>query len=382
MRAISTGIVRWGGLALLVSLGHLTVLWLWEPRCREIAPVMRKIARSNAEVDEKAINPPKDVLAVFAGDTAPTDKARPFIKQFGYEYPFSATIDLLRDADLTVVNLEAAVTKREEKFPLYKYYYYKVDPQALAAMKWAGIDAVSLANNHIMDYDTAGILDTLGFLDKAKIAHFGAGSNVTEARRGIIFELPGVRLGLLSYLEDSLFDSLYMRTFALSNKPGCARLTPLAIQQDLRRMKKYADLIVVMVHWGRNYSGITFFQKRYGRYLIEKGADVVIGHHPHIHQPVGMFRGKPIIYSLGNYAFGTAGREWFRYGLLARLHLINRRLKRIDLIPLLVQNRIVHYKPERLLPADAQKMLRDLAKQSAKLGARIEVQGAMGVIRL
>lgn len=366
-------------LVVAVAAAHLALLWLWDPRVRVPPPQTHAVRPGTRDFTPTG---PGEVVVVVGGDTAPTDAATPLLERFGFEYPFAATVHLLRESDLAVLNLEAAVTTREQPFPLYKRYLYKVHPAALEAMTWAGVGAVTLANNHVMDYGRAGFLDTLGNLRRAGIVAIGAGESNAEARRGAVFKIRGTRVGVLSYLADTLMHSVYVRSFAAGLTGGCARLGLAAARSDLQRMRRHADVVVAVVHWGSNYSEITLAQRIYGRLLLDFGADVVIGHHPHIHQPVALHRGKPILYSLGNYAFGTPGREWFRHGMLARLRLRERRLARVELIPLLVQNRLVHFKPEQLEGGDARAMLEELARRSAPLGATIKVVGKVGVLEL
>jgi poly-gamma-glutamate synthesis protein (capsule biosynthesis protein) len=360
----------------LTSFLHLLQLWLWDPHVTVPPPVAVALPRPE--------EPRDDLTILFGGDTAPTDLASDYLARYGHEYPFSATVDLLRSADLALVNLEAPVTEAAPRFPLYKTYSYKIAPAALAAMRWANIRAVSLANNHTVDHGTRGFVDTLDHLDRAGIVAVGGGRNAREARRGVVFVRDGVRVGVLAYLEDSFMDALYTRSFAIGGRPGCARLEAGHLRADLIRMRKAADVVVVVAHWGRNYTDITLLQRFYGWLAVELGADVVIGHHPHIHQPVGMHRGRPIVYSLGNYAFGTEGRDVLRYGMLARLSVSTRtrRPRRLELIPLVTQNDVVQFKPERLVGPEADQVLRELARDSARYGARLAVRDGVAVVDL
>lgn len=194
---------------------HLLLLWLWNPRVSVPAPL---------DVAGKAKIPPRQSrdsrrVVVLLGDTAPADAALPLLQQYGYEYPYTSALDLLREGDLTIANLETVVSREARAFPLYKRYSYRADPAALQAMAWAGIDAVSLANNHIMDYGPGGLIDTVRELRAVGLVPIGAGDSVAAARRGVVFELKGTRVGVLSYLEDSLMHSLYVRSFAWGDSP-------------------------------------------------------------------------------------------------------------------------------------------------------------------
>lgn len=367
----------WARLAVVLcgsAVVHLALLWLWNPFV-EVGPPQRVAAggrRGGAS----------DIVLVFAGDTAPTDAATDTLNRFGFEYPYASTLGLLRDSDLTVVNLETTVSTDAPVFPLYKRYVYRSSPLALDAMKWAGIGAVTVANNHIMDHGPQGLRDTLRHLRQRSIAAIGAGATASDARRGAVFDVRGTRIGVLSYLEDSPMHSLYMRSFAWGPRPGCARLEASFVKQDVARLRRHADIVIVSMHWGRYYEGVTLVQRLFGRIATEAGADAVIGHHPHVPHPVGLHRGRPIIYSLGNYAFGTRGREHIRHGLVARLHVRQGRIRRVELVPLLVQNRVVHFRPERLAANDARPLLEGLVSASRAHGADLRIVGDHAVLDL
>lgn len=372
MSRISRMVGRGSALILGSALLHVVLVWLWNPPVRPGDP-----SRARGKPGRKG-----PVVVVFGGDTALTDAALPTLRANGYEHAVSATVQLMRESDLSVVNLETAVSQRDTRFPLYKRYVYRMDPVGLQALRWAGVDAVSLGNNHIKDHDSSGIVDTVRHLGEAGVVGFGAGKDAEEAYRGVVYDLRGTRVGLLSYLEDSPMHSVYMQSFAWGGRPGCARLEAGQLYRDIARMRKHADLVVAVVHWGRSYAQITAVQQAYARLLVDAGADAVVGHHPHVHHPIGVYRGRPLLYSLGNYAFGTPGRAWLRHGLVARLVIEEKKLRRVEVVPLLVQNRMIHFKPEPLVGREAKQMLTRLAERSAEYGARLSVRGGRGVLRL
>ncbi|MBK8480285.1 MAG: CapA family protein [Proteobacteria bacterium] len=364
--------MRWVALLSLTAVGYLGLLWLWNPLVAPGPPEWRSgAARRRAG----------DVVIVIGGDTAPTDAADPWLRRHGYRYPFAGTAALLRDSDLALVNLESAVGDAPRGWPLYKRYRYRTAPQALAALRWAGIDAVTLANNHALDDGREGLLVTLGLLRQAGLAAIGAGADAAAARRGTIFTLRGTRVGVLAYLEDSLMDSLYWPSFAWGARPGCARLEARHARDDIARLRRAgADVVIVIAHWGRTYADVTAVQRFYAWYLTAAGADLVVGHHPHLPQPLARSHGRPVVFSLGNYAFGTPGRRLLRYGLLLRVVLRERRLQRLELLPLLVQNRQVDFQPRRPAPAEARALLRRLARRSAAYGAPLRVLADRAVL--
>ena len=369
------GLLRLLALAVLSALGHLLLLWLWNPSEEVPPPPQITIAAP-------AATPGGEISLLFGGDTALTDAALPTLKRHGYEYPLAPTLHLLRDAHLAVLNLEAPVATRDTPFPLYKRYVYRMAPAGLEALRWAGVDLVSLANNHLMDHGVPGLRSTLDHLTRAGVAGVGGGESGAAARRGVVVKIGDTRVGLLSYMEDSFMHSLYVRSFAWGSWPGCARLEAANLKLDIARLRRHADLVIILAHWGRYYADVTLLQRLYGRLMVRYGADAVIGHHPHIHHPVGLHRGRPMVYSLGNYAFGTPGRESFSHGLMARLVLQNRKLKRLELIPLATQNREIGFKPEQLHGEEAREMLGQLARASREYGAEVKLSGGLGVVEL
>jgi poly-gamma-glutamate capsule biosynthesis protein CapA/YwtB (metallophosphatase superfamily) len=321
-----------------------------------------------------------DVTVLLAGDFAPTDAAMPIVRERGWDYPYGATGDLFRSADVAFANLEAPVTDSNDRFPLWKMYFYKVEPAAVGAWQRLGLDVVSLANNHAIDYRERGITDTLWFLDDAGIAHVGAGGTETEARRPVIFDVGGTRIGFLAYLEHTAASSLYLRTFAQGDRVGCAQLNRLDVEQDVRRLRPLVDILIVSVHWGANYEDVTPTEEDYARRLANLGVDVVAGHHAHDVQAVETIGRTVVLYSLGNYAWGTPGWPQLRIGFLARLSIAPRRgnerarLSSVELLPIATQNSIVNFQP-RPIREDERDWLGPFLRATASRGAKVEVVG-------
>ncbi|MBN1773583.1 MAG: CapA family protein [Deltaproteobacteria bacterium] len=356
---------------LLVCAGGGWVLFeaLYDPRVPPAPPVVLHRPRSGDEI-----------TLVFGGDFAPTDAAMPRIRERGWRYPYEATAALLREADVSLVNLEAPVTRSDDRFPLYKKYIYKVEPAALAAWQWLGLDAVALANNHVGDYRDGGLDDTLWYLDGAGIAHAGAGMDETAARRPLIFDVAGTRIGYLAYLEDHPGYRMYLRSFARGGTAGCARLTRADVAEDVRRLRPRVDVLVVGVHWGENYRDVTPNQERTGRWLAGLGVDLVAGHHAHDVQPLEVWGDTLILYSLGNYAWGTPGWPHLRVGFLARVRVTPRwgaaagRIRAVELLPLATQNSIVDFQPRPIRP-DERSWLDPFLAGSRARGAEVELEG-------
>lgn len=369
-----TGVV----IALLVIAAGWYSLWTFADPWVEVGPPVTVRLASGSAAGHGTV--------LFLGDTAPTDAAMPEIERHGWGYPFEATRALLAGYDAVVVNLEAPVTASDERWPVPKPWIYEVDPAAVPAMRAAGIDAVTLANNHVRDFGSRGLADTLTALDRGGIAHLGAGMTEAEARRGLVLETAGGRVGLLAYLQNRVHWRLRDMAFALDTPmfswPGAARLRYSDLAEDLARLRAASDVVVVVLHWGSNYEPVEPDQIALGRAAIDLGADAVIGHHSHQAQPVGLYRGRPIIFGLGNYAFGTIGRASMRFGMGAALHLEQGRIAALELIPLATQNRLVSFRPRVSEGRQADRFFEDLRRRSAALGAAIVQRGERGWLKL
>jgi len=290
-----------------------------------------------------------EVVIASVGDILLADAATPILKEHGYMYPFASVQSLYANADLLMGNLEGPITEHGTPYAPDKDYSYKQPPEVARALREAGFGALALGNNHALDYGPVGLDDTIGALRAAGVATFGAGSEEAAARRGVVIVAKGVRIGLLSYLEPY---QTYERRgwYAAPDRPGVARLDINSVRADIARLRSEADIIIVHTHFGENYRNVTEYQRRIARQIIDAGADVVNGHHPHVAQGLDVYRGKPILYSLGNFTFGTPGRfgkDTQGYGYIARYRIdtSSRSLNAIDLDLIATNNDMVGFQP-------------------------------------
>lgn len=322
------------------------------------------------------------IVIAIAGDTMLGDAGRKVLAKRGFDYPFSKVTGLIADADFAIVNAEAPITSYRKKIEFWKKYVYRSNPRALSAFVNAGIDAVTLANNHVLDYRYAGFSDFLRRLKKAGMHYFGGGSDEASARRPLVLDFQTVRVALLNYMDNyGPYYGVYA-FFAEDDRGGIAMLTEQNLARDIASAREDADVVVAIIHAGDNYKPVTRVQERYARYAIDAGADVVIGHHPHIYQEAELYRGKPILYSLGNFVFNTPGKDWFRYGIVARLIVEGKKLSRIELVPIVTQNRIVKFQPRPAVGEELDEFFDKFIPASAKRGAKITKRGDIGLFNL
>jgi poly-gamma-glutamate capsule biosynthesis protein CapA/YwtB (metallophosphatase superfamily) len=288
-------------------------------------------------------------VLVSVGDILLADAAASTLQRHGYGFAFARLKPLYAGADFLMGNLEGPITEHDVAFVPEKSYTYRQPPAVARALRDAGFDALALGNNHALDYGPAGLADTIRSLTDAGVATFGAGENEAAARRGVVVEVKGVRVGLLSYQEPQ---ANYERRawFASPDRAGVARLDIESVRADIARLRTEADVIIVHAHFGVNYRDTTDYQRRIAREIIDAGADAVNGHHPHVAQGIDLHDGKPILYSLGNFTFGTQGRfgkDTPGYGLVARYRIATatRRIVAVDLDLIATNNKLVEFQP-------------------------------------
>ncbi|WP_244863568.1 CapA family protein [Paenibacillus cisolokensis] len=240
------------------------------------------------------------VRLAFVGDLLLASSVEELMRKNGYDYPYRDALPYLTEPDLTAGNLENPITKRGTPAE-DKQYVFKGRPESLDALKEAGFDVVSVANNHTLDQGVVGLLDTIDYLDEAGIRHMGGGRNEEEAYRPAVLEAQGVKVAYLGFSR--VLPVVEWK--ATKEREGLAEAyDSTRALEAIRKAKEDADLIVVMVHWGRErVDHPVEHQKVLAKQFIDAGADLVIGSHPHVLQGFERYKGKWIAYSLGNFIF-------------------------------------------------------------------------------
>ncbi len=229
-------------------------------------------------------------------------------------------------ADIAFVNLEAPFSDRVKPPPAG--LVFKTAPDMIAALKLAGIDIVSTANNHARDCGAYGVTFTLDWLSKNGIAAVGAAATPQAAHAGAVLERHGIRFGFLAY------------TFDQSNgnykdaDDRIAMLDPARAALDIAGLLKRADIAIVSMHAGTEYKPTpNDRQRQFAHAAIDAGATIVVGHHPHVVQPFEEYGGGVIFYSLGNLVFDQFQRPETQRGLIAEVFFAGHTLAKYDLIP-------------------------------------------------
>lgn len=214
---------------------------------------------------------------------------------------------LLSTADVCCINLECTISERGTPTP-DKLYTFRGKPENLRLLNEIGCDIVSLANNHVHDYGTDAMLDTITYLDEAGILSVGAGADLTEAMDYESITVNGVKIG---FVAASNAEKYRLTPAAAEDTPGIlAMYDPEAMYTAVENASRECDYVVCVVHWGtENSTAVNDNQRELAAEFIRLGADAVIGHHPHVLQETQIIDGVPVAYSLGNFWFNTSPND-------------------------------------------------------------------------
>jgi len=310
---------------------------------------------------------------IAVGDVMLGARSTQPIAERGAEHLFAATAPLLRRAPSVLGNLEGPLASRAAREE--RRHSYRVRPEIAPALGRAGFNVMTLANNHLTDCGRAGVLETLRALSAAGITAVGAGVDRAHAHRPAIVHAGPLRVGVLGYYWNR-------RTSATESEPGSAMDPPEALHADITALRDSVDRVVVTFHWGVPYERDPSPEDRAkARLAIQLGADIVVGHHPHVIQPFEVCEGCPIFYSVGNFAFGSGNSR--AEGLLLAIRFDEERT-RTEVYPLYVKNRDprVRYQPKVMVGEAGQRCLTCLAEVSGDSGAHLVLDGLCGVIDL
>ena len=255
-----------------------------------------------------------EVTLVFTGDNLLGARMPRLIEQHGEDWPYDAVRPWLVNADLTFGNLESPITDYAHKTPGKSWesikeghnFIFKAPPESSGRiLHQAGFDVLSLANNHAMDYCAQGMADTVAALGGAGLHGVGAGLNAADAFAPVVVTRRGVRIGFIARSK-----IVPMSSKAGEDTPGLAwhgTEYSAELAAAIADLRPRCDILVVTFHWGyecqRRHAP---YQQQLGRACIDAGADLVIGHHPHVLQGVELYNGGVIAYSLGNFLFTGA----------------------------------------------------------------------------
>ncbi len=255
--------------------------------------------------------PQTTIVLGFAGDVNLDEDSYPVAK---YDAEGKGILGVLsedlvkemNDVDIMMLNNEFAYSTRgtEEQ---NKSYTFRAHPKRVEILKEMGVDIVSLANNHALDFGQDALIDTFSTLDNAGIDYVGAGENLARAKAPVYKKVGSKTIAFVA-ASHVIFA---MDWYAGDNTPGMiGTYDPTLFVESIKEAKENSDYVVAFVHWGveRNTKPEKY-QRNLAKIYIDNGADLVIGCHPHVMQGLEFYKGKPIAYSLGNYWFNRSTKE-------------------------------------------------------------------------
>ena len=272
-------------------------------------------------------NSASSLALVTRGDIALVRRAEQKLIADGTRARWCGGLDLFRQADITIGNLESPISDRGAPFKNYPPVF-RSDPEVLSFLVGSGFDVVSLANNHILDYGPDVLLDTMHRLSEGGVHCFGAGPNQDMAQRPTIIERSGIKLGFLGFTE--------WGPFGKDGEPGPARYTQGAVLSRIADLRSHVDLVIVSLHLGFEFVDYPMpHHVASCRRFIDAGAHIVLGHHPHQPHGVEVYRQGLIAYSLGNFLFdmGDPAPKATREVLVLRLGLAKDGVTSAQIIP-------------------------------------------------
>lgn len=287
-------------------------------------------------------------------------------------YPLRRIAPAFREADVAFANLETPLSDDARWSGAFR------TPTTFAdGLAWAGIDVVSTANNHALDAEGEGLRDTREALWRAGVGAVGTGRDLEDARRPFIVERDGIRIAFLGYAQ---FVNAGRSAFARPDRSGVAPLDPFVIEEDIARIRERVDHVVLSFHWGIENAKETHPDAReFARRMIDAGADVILGHHPHVPRGVEIYDGKAILYSLGNLIFGHNHTYWGD-NYLARLTLVRDGIERVEVLPVAGSGNELS-RPFLLTGERARAVLEEVRALSGELDTRLVIEGDVGVVR-
>lgn len=276
------------------------------------------------------------IVLAFAGDVNLDEASYPVKKYDSENKNITKCLseDLLKemlDADIMMLNNEFAYSTRGTK-TANKSYTFRADPSRVEILKEMGVDIVSLANNHALDYGQDALVDTFTTLEDAAIDYVGAGMNMERAKAPVYYTVKGKKIAYVAASRVIFATNWY----ATDTRPGMVgTYDPALILETIKEAKANSDYVIVYVHWGVER---TNYPEKYQRTLatkyIDAGADAVIGCHPHVMQGIEFYKGKPIAYSLSNFWFSRATVE----SALFKLYIDEEGQLKSQLLPVMAKN--------------------------------------------
>jgi len=309
---------------------------------------------------------------------------------------FTFVSPALSKADIAFCNLESPLSDKGKR-AMGRMFAWRASPKMVSGLTTAGFNVVNLANNHSMNFGPEALMDTISVLAKNKIAYIGAGRNIFEARKPVIIERKKTRIAFLGYSTNINQPFPYA---AENEKPGIAALmiSPLyppphtnkesleMIFEDIRNTRHLADITIFSCHWSLGLETasshtLAMHQPAVTHAAIDAGADLVLGHGPHLLQGIEVYKGKVIFYNLGQFVVDREVPDNEKQTIMVNCEISGKQIHKVCFSPVLINEQ---GQPQVLPPEDenCRGIQQVMDKLSRKLGTTLSFEGAEGVVKL
>ena len=259
-------------------------------------------------------------------------RIEPYLAKYGTMYPFKHLMNLISEYDVRVLNLETPVSALPGKKHPTKKFTFRGAPYITQMISRAGFDYVSLGNNHILDFGTDVMTDTLKNLRKSNIKFSGT----TDTENLEIIEKNGYKIAFLSFIDSEIVPPGFEKNLCVYDKNSI---------KSIKKASKSADFVIVAMHWGTELDKhASAHQAKIAHEIIDAGASVVWGHHPHVIQETEKYKKGVIFYSLGNFIFSHLSPS-ITLGMIVGLHIKDGKIANISEHIINNDNYLVHYAP-------------------------------------
>ena len=316
-----------------------------------------------------------EVRFLAAGDINLAHWLTKIIEKEGNDYPFKHLKNQLFSADLVFSNLEAPFCEKGEPYP--KNFVFKVPEKHIQVLKSGNINLVSLANNHILDYGLPCLSSTIQVLQNENIFYAGAGVDKKKASKPAVFEINNLKFAFFAYSM-----TLPKYFFATDSTGGTAYPHKKLLKDSISYYNDIVDYIIVSFHWGEELTALPKeYQQNYAHLSIDYGADVILGHHPHVLQGIEVYKNKIIVYSLGNFIFASYSNK-AADSILLNLLFSKSGITDVKVDPINVNNYEVQFIPQFLEGIKKSKVIEYLNQISNGLNGDKQVINSEGYLIL
>ena len=296
----------------------------------------------------------KEITISMVGDMTFVKSVDTIMKKNGDGFILEGYGPYMKKSHIVLGNLETSISKRGKAIEK-KEYTFRSRPEVVKVLKDNNFSAVSIANNHILDYGMEAYLDTLDNLKKHGLLYAGGGRNKEEAEKGVIIEKDGIKVGFLAFSKVIYSVDWY----AKNTRPGIVgayKVQEPGFVKTIKEMRKNCDVLVVSVHWGAEGSDQIRDEEKYiGHSMIDAGADIIMGHHPHVVQGIEIYKEKPIFYSFGNFIFYNFRSPLSNQTMMATVTVDDKgNVSKVDIVP----GKIINGKPTPMEGVEREKFIK------------------------